>query len=77
LALKYPSLFSKQTGARKRRVRQPGDRDVVEDVVAREASDCPSKTRDELMATRVVIKNKPRPTSESTIPYNVWGRNPI
>ena len=26
-----------ETGARKRRVRQPGDRDVVEDVVAREA----------------------------------------
>ena len=26
-----------ETGARKRRVRQPGDRDVVEDVVARQA----------------------------------------
>ena len=26
-----------ETGARKRRVRQPGERDVVEDVVAREA----------------------------------------
>ena len=26
-----------ETGARKRRVRQPGDRDVVEDVIAREA----------------------------------------
>src|SRR6266849_5246293 len=46
-----------ETGARKRRVRQPGDRDVVEDVVAREALRLSVKdARDELIAARVVIK---------------------
>src|ERR1700694_4882085 len=40
-----------ETGARKRRVRQPGDRDVVEDVVAREALRLSVKdARDELIA---------------------------
>ena len=34
-----------EAGARERRVRQPGDRDVVEYVVAREAFGFPSKTR--------------------------------
>src|SRR5712672_2427736 len=46
-----------ESGARKRRVRQPGDRDVVEDVVAREALRLSVKdARDELIAARVVIK---------------------
>src|SRR3982074_1974959 len=46
-----------ETGARKRRVRQPGDRDVVEDVVAREALRLSVKdAREELIAARVVIK---------------------
>src|SRR2546421_11666029 len=46
-----------ETGARKRCVRQPGDRDVVEDVVAREALRLSVKdARDELIAARVVIK---------------------
>src|SRR5260370_30311070 len=46
-----------ETGARKRRVRKPGDRDVVEDVVAREALRLSVKdARDELIAARVVIK---------------------
>jgi len=39
-------LFSSRDGPRKRRVRQPGDRDVVEDVVAREPSDSLLKTRE-------------------------------
>src|ERR1700722_1728152 len=33
----FAKIFPVKTGARKSRVRQPGDRDVVEDVVAREA----------------------------------------
>ena len=33
----FAEIFPVKTGARKRRVRQPGDCDVVEDVVAREA----------------------------------------
>ena len=46
-----------ETAARKRRVRQPGDRDVVEDVVAREALGLSVKdARDELIAARVVIE---------------------
>ncbi len=46
-----------ETGARNRRVRQPGERDVVEDVVAREALRLSVKdARDELIAARVVIK---------------------
>src|SRR5882757_9930085 len=46
-----------ETRAGKRRVRQPGDRDVVEDVVAREALRLSVKdARDELIAARVVIK---------------------
>src|SRR4030095_2832367 len=46
-----------KTGARQRCVRQPGDRDVVEDVVAREALRVSVKdARDELIAARVVIE---------------------
>ena len=33
----FAPILPVETGARKRRVRQPGDRDVVEDVVARKA----------------------------------------
>jgi hypothetical protein len=33
----FAKIFPVKTGAGKRRVRQPGDRDVVEDIVAREA----------------------------------------
>ena len=33
----FAPILPIETGARKRRVRQPGDRDVVENVVAREA----------------------------------------
>src|SRR6202051_5100126 len=46
-----------EAGARKRRVRQPGDRDVVEDVVAREAFGFSlENTCDQLVAARIVIK---------------------
>ena len=46
-----------ETSPGKRRVRQPGERDVVEDVVAREAFGCPVKDAcDHLVAARVVIE---------------------
>jgi hypothetical protein len=46
-----------ETGAGKRRVRQPGDRDVVEDVVARRAFGFSLKSAcDQLVAASVVIK---------------------
>src|SRR5205823_13264790 len=52
-----PLVLPIETGSRKRRVRQPGDRDVVEDVVAREALRLSDKdARDELIAASVVVK---------------------
>src|SRR6266403_6251277 len=52
-----------ETGAGKRRVRQPGDRDVVEDVVAREAFGFSLKDAgDQRVAARVVIKEISRQT---------------
>jgi hypothetical protein len=42
----FPPILSIETGARKRRVRQPGDRDVVEDVVSVRPADSPAKTRE-------------------------------
>src|SRR6185436_11668024 len=50
-----------ETGARKRRVRQPGVRDVVEDVVARKTLGLSVKdARDEGIAARVVIQEVAR-----------------
>ena len=37
IEIPFAPILPIETGARKCRVRQPGDRDVVEDVVAREA----------------------------------------
>ena len=37
IEIPFPKILPIEAGARKRSVRQPGDRDVVEDVVAREA----------------------------------------
>src|SRR5215471_8543030 len=49
--------FPVETGARNRRVREPGDRDVVENVVAREALRVSVEdARDELQAARIVIE---------------------
>ena len=64
LAVEIPEfVLPIETGARKRRVRQPGDRDVVEDVVAREALRLSVKdARDELVAALVVIKEIRRQT---------------
>src|SRR4051812_21614854 len=46
-----------ETTARNPRVRQPGDRDVVEDVVARQALRLSLKyARDQLIAARVVVE---------------------
>jgi hypothetical protein len=75
----FAPILPIETGARKRRVRQPGDRDVVEDVVAREAFGFSRKDAcDQLVAARVVIEEiAARPTGESAIPYNVCGRSPI
>src|SRR5208282_492584 len=54
---KFAPILPIETGARKRRVRQPCDRDVVEDVVAREAFGFSLKDAcDQLVAARVVIE---------------------
>src|SRR6202051_1604798 len=46
-----------ETSPRERRIRQPGERDVIEDVVSREALASAGKnTRDHLVTARVVIK---------------------
>src|SRR5580692_9999554 len=46
-----------ETSPRERRIRQPGERDVVEHIVAREAFGLSSEnTRDHLVAARVVIQ---------------------
>ena len=37
IEIPFPPILPVESGARERRVGQPGDRDVVEDVVAREA----------------------------------------
>src|SRR5712675_203013 len=59
----FAPILPIETGARKRRVRQPGERDVVEDVVAREALGLSVKNaRDQLIAARVVIKEIRRET---------------
>src|SRR5271154_2252583 len=53
----FAPILPIETGARKRRVRQPGDRDVVEDVVAGEAFRLSVKDAgDQLVAARVVIE---------------------
>ena len=58
-----PLVLPIETGARERGVRQPGHRDVVEDVVAREAFGFAGKdTCDQLVAARVVIKEVSRET---------------
>src|SRR6202035_413732 len=50
-------VFPIETSPRERRIRQPGERDVVEDVVSCEAFAASGKdTRDHLVAARVVIK---------------------
>src|SRR5438045_6344396 len=62
-----PFVLPVETGAGKRRVRQPGGRDVVEDVVAREALRLSVKdARDELMAPRVVVKEISRQADRRT-----------
>src|SRR4029077_3235038 len=54
---KFAPVLPIETGARERRVRQPGDRDVVEDVVAREALGLSLKyAGDQLVAASVVMK---------------------
>ena len=63
-------VFPIQTSRRDRRVRQPVERDVVEDVVSREALGCPAKTRAmsaSLLASWSRIQAA-RPTGESAIP---------
>ena len=53
----FAPILPLESGARKRRVRQPGERDVVEDIVAREALRLSVKdARDEIVAARVVIQ---------------------
>src|ERR1700736_3591723 len=46
-----------ETSLRERRIRPPGERDVIEDVVSREAfAPAGKNTRDHLVTARVVIK---------------------
>ena len=53
----FAPVLPLESGAGKRRVRQPGDRDVVEDVVARETLGFSLKHAcDQLIAACVVIK---------------------
>ena len=53
----FAPILPIETGTGNRRIRQPGDRDVVEDVVAREALRLPLKdARDQLVAACVVIE---------------------
>src|SRR5438046_10634651 len=57
IEIPFAPILPIETGARKRRVRQPGDRDVVEDVVARETLGLPLKDAcDQFVAAWVVIK---------------------
>src|SRR6202795_3474269 len=59
----FAPILPIETSARKRRVRQPGDRDVVEDVVACEAFGFSRKDAcDQLVAARVVIEEISRQT---------------
>ena len=76
LALKKDLPFPIETGGGDRRVGQPGERDVVEDVVAREALGLAVEDAcDQLVTARVVVDHPAaRPTGESAIPYNVCGR---
>ena len=73
LGVEVPSLapiLPIEPGAGKRRVRQPCNCDVVENVVASEAFGFSSEgARDQLVAARVVIKEISRqPDGESAIP---------
>src|SRR5262249_31672039 len=55
--IRFAPVLPVETGAGKSRVRQPGDRDVVEDVVAREAFGYALEdARHQLVAARVVIE---------------------
>src|SRR6266480_402907 len=57
IEIPFAPILPIETGARNCRVRQPGERDVVKDVVAREALSLPVKdARDERIAARVVIE---------------------
>src|SRR5580692_9561268 len=54
-------VFPIETSPRERRIRQPGERDVVEDVVSCEAFVFSGKnTRDHLVAAGVVVKEVSR-----------------
>src|SRR5258708_38008106 len=57
IEIPFAPILPVKTRARKRRVRQPGDRDVVKDVVTRETLGLSLKNaRDQLVAACVVIK---------------------
>src|ERR1700726_3608019 len=56
-------VFPIETGPRERRIRQPSERDVVQNVVPGEAFAASGEdTRDHLVAARVVIKEISRKT---------------
>src|SRR2546423_11743447 len=63
IEIPFAPILPIETGARKRRVRQPGDRDVVEDFVARKAFGLAVKNAcNHFIAACVVIKEISRQT---------------
>ena len=66
-----------ETSRRDARVREPGQRDVVEDLVSREAADgvALKGVRDVVVTARVI--HAASATGESASPYSVCGRNAI
>ena len=68
-----------ETSPGNRRVGQPCERDVVENIVPREAFDLPVESAgDNVVTARVVVEEPCRePNGKSAIPYSVCGRAPI
>ena len=57
IEIPFAPILPLETGARKRRVRQPGERDVVENVVARESLRLPVKdSGDELITPNIMVQ---------------------
>ena len=61
IEIPFAKILPIETGARERGVRQPGDRDVVEDVISREAFGYSRKdARDQLIAACIAIESLSR-----------------
>jgi hypothetical protein len=64
-----------ETGARKRRVRQPRDRDVVEDIVAREALGVSLKDAFDQLVAASSFPNGARLLTREGVPHPKWLRS--